>query len=111
MVKFTGKAKRGGVKIVVGSHTWVPYAETGYAYFRELELLRDAGLSTMEIISAATMENARFFRVEDRLGSIEKGKLADLVLVKGNPLEDIQVLRDPEKVMLNGVFVKRMVSK
>ena len=105
MLKFIGKANNGGVKIVVGSHTWVPYAETGYAYYREMELLKDAGLSTMEVIVAATMENARFFQVDSRLGSIEQGKTADLILLRENPLKDIKAMRSVEKVMLNGVFV------
>jgi imidazolonepropionase-like amidohydrolase len=52
------------------------------------------------------MVNARFFRIEKELGSIEKGKLADLILVRGNPLEDIKAMRNIEKVMINGVFVK-----
>lgn len=105
MVKFVGMAKKKGARIVVGSHTWVPYAPDGYAYYREMELLKEAGLSNMEIIIAATMENARFFRVDKRLGSIEKGKLADLILLSKNPLDDIKSMRTIKKVMLNGVFV------
>ena len=105
MVKFVGQAKKGGVRIVVGSHSFVPYAETGFAYFRELELLQQAGLSTMEIIVAATMENARFFRIDERLGSIEKGKLADIIFVEGDPLKDIKVMRNIRRVMLHGVWI------
>lgn len=105
MLKFIGRAKMAGVQIVVGSHTWVPYAETGNAYYREMELLKDAGLSIMEIIVAATMENARFFQIDSRLGSIEQGKTADLILLRENPLNDIKAMRSVEKVMLNGVFV------
>jgi imidazolonepropionase-like amidohydrolase len=52
------------------------------------------------------MENARFFRIAERLGSIEKGKIADLVLVKGNPLQNISDARNVMKVMLNGVWVR-----
>ncbi len=52
------------------------------------------------------MENARFFRIDKELGSIEKGKIADLILVKGNPLDDIKVMRNVEKVMINGLFIK-----
>lgn len=105
MMKFVGKAKRGGVRMVVGSHTWGPYAEPNLAYFHEMELFREAGLSTMEIIQAATIENARFFRIEERLGSLEKGKIADLIVVEGDPLKDIKAMRNLKKVMLNGVWV------
>ncbi len=105
MLKFVGIAKKGGVRMVVGSHSWVPYAEPGFAYFREMELLHDAGLTNMEILQAATMENARFFRIDERLGSIEKGKIADIILVEGNPLEDISVMRNVKKVMLGGAWV------
>ena len=104
MMKFTGMAKKGGVRIVLGSHSWGPYAE-GFAYFREMQLFQKAGLTNLEIITAATMENARFFRIDERLGSIEKGKIADLILVDGDPLKDIQAMRHVNKVMLNGVWV------
>jgi imidazolonepropionase-like amidohydrolase len=70
-----------------------------------MELLAESGLSNAEIIVAATMENARFFRIDDRLGSIEPGKQADLILVNGNPLEDIKAMYNIEKVMLNGIWV------
>ena len=105
MVKFVGKAKQGGVRMVVGSHTEVPYAETGFAFFREMELLHEAGLSNMEVIQAATIENARFFRIDERLGSVEKGKTADLIVVEGDPLKDIMTMRQVKKVMLNGLWI------
>ncbi len=66
----------------------------------------ECGLSPMEAIVAGTMENARFFHIAERLGSIEPGKIADLVLVKGNPLDDIRVTYDVERVLLNGIWVK-----
>ena len=105
MLKFTGLASKGGAQIVVGSHTWVPYAETGYAYFREMELLQDAGMSPMQIIQAATIRNAEFLRIGERLGTIEKGKLADLILVEGDPLKNINAMRNVKRVMLNGVWI------
>lgn len=106
MMKFTAILQKGGVNIVVGSHSMVPYAKKGWAYQREMELFVESGISNAAVIHAATMVNARFFRIENQLGSIEKGKLADLILVKGNPLEDIKVMRNIEKVMINGVFVR-----
>jgi imidazolonepropionase-like amidohydrolase len=105
MLAFIGHAKKAGVRIVVGSHTYVAYAENGYAYFREMELLHEAGLSPMEVIVAATLENAKYFRVDERLGSIEKGKLADLILVDGDPLKDLKVMRNAKRVMINGTWV------
>jgi imidazolonepropionase-like amidohydrolase len=59
----------------------------------------------MQAIVAGTMENARFFRAADRLGSIEVGKFADLVLVEGNPLGNISDMRRIKRVMLNGEWV------
>jgi imidazolonepropionase-like amidohydrolase len=105
MLAFMGLAKKAGVRIVVGSHTYVAYAEYGYAYFREMELLHEAGLTPMEVIVSATMENARYFRVDDRLGSIEKGKLADIVVVDGDPMKDIRSMRNVKRVMINGAWV------
>jgi imidazolonepropionase-like amidohydrolase len=106
MLACVGRARRAGVRIVVGSHSLVPHAERGGAYLRELELLVECGLSPAEVITAATMENARFFRVEDRLGSIEPGKLADLLLVAGDPLKDIADVGRVRRVMLNGKWVR-----
>ena len=71
-----------------------------------MELLVEAGLSPMEAIVAGTMENARFFRIADRLGSLERGKGADLVLVEGRPDQDITAMRRIRRVMLNGVWVE-----
>jgi imidazolonepropionase-like amidohydrolase len=104
MEAFVGLANKAGAKIVVGSHSDVPHAKRGWAYQRELELLVESGLTPMEALVAGTMENARYFHIADRLGSIETGKLADLVLVEGDPLKDISNMRRIKRVMLNGVW-------
>ena len=105
MLAFVGLCHRAGVRIVVGSHSTVPKARRGWAYQRELELLAECGLTPMETIAAATRSNADFFRVSARLGTIEPGKLADLVLLEGDPLKDIHGMRRVERVMLNGLWI------
>lgn len=102
METFVGLVKKAGAKVVVGSHSDVPHAKRGWAYQRELELLVDSGLTPMEAIGAGTIENARYFHIEDRLGSVEPGKIADLVLVEGDPLKNIANMRRVKRVMLNG---------
>jgi imidazolonepropionase-like amidohydrolase len=104
---LTEKFNKAGVNLSMGSHSMVTYAEKGWAFQREMELWVESGIKTSEVIHAATLVNARFFRIADQLGSIEKGKLADLIMVKGNPLEDIKLMRNIEKVMLNGVFIRQ----
>src|SRR5258705_2614741 len=106
MEAFVGRAFRAGAHVVVGSHSDVPHAKRGWAYQRELELLVESGLTPMQAIVAGTLENARFFLSSDRLGSVEPGKLADLLLVEGNPLGNISDMRRVKRVMLNGEWVK-----
>jgi imidazolonepropionase-like amidohydrolase len=110
MEAFVGRAARAGAHIVVGSHSDVPHAGRGWAYQRELELLVEAGLTPMQAIVAGTMENARFFHVDNRLGSVEAGKLADLVLVDGDPLKNIGDMRQVRRVMLNGGWITTAVA-
>lgn len=111
MLEFVGRAKKAGAHVVVGSHSIVPHAEPGWAYQREMELLVESGLSPMEAIVAGTLENARFFRIDKRLGSIEVGKQADLVMVDGDPSRDISVMRKIKRVMLNGVWIDSGAAK
>jgi len=107
MLDFVGMAHQAGVTVVTGSHNSGKYAQPGLAYQREMELLVAAGMTPLEAISSSTLHNARYFRTQDRLGSIEPGKLADLILVEGDPSVDIKAMYAIEKVMLNGEWVDR----
>ena len=74
----------------------------GFAYHRELEVMEWAGIPAAVVLKAATINGARAMGVDDKLGTIEMGKLADLVIVRGNPLEDITRTRDVDMVIKNG---------
>ena len=105
MVRFTGMCAKAGAVMVVGSHAKVPHAELGWAYQREMEVMVQAGMTPMQVITAGTYNNAHFFGIQDRLGTIEPGKTADLVLVQGDPSKDITVMRNIRRVMLGGNWV------
>ncbi len=105
MLRFVRLSHEAGAPVVVGSHTKVPFGEPGRAYQRELELLVELGMTPMEAITAGTLHGARFLGIADRLGTIEAGKTADLILVKGDPSRDIGVIGDVKRVMLNGTWV------
>lgn len=106
MMNFVRRCQESDVRIVVGSHgPWNKYIETGWTYQHEMDLLAENGMENMKIIKAATIENARFFRIDHRLGSIEKGKQADLILVDGDPTADIKAMHNIKKVMLNGKWI------
>jgi len=63
----------------------------------------DAGLPNISILKAVTINGAKALGISDKIGSIERDKLADLLIVKGNPLEDIKAARDIELVIKGGV--------
>ncbi len=107
MMKFTEMAYRAGMNIVNGSHVYgVRYADFGWSYQREMELLAEAGLSPLEVISSSTIQNARYLRTEQRIGSIEAGKFADMVLIDGVPDHDISSMYRIAEVMLDGRWIK-----
>ncbi len=74
----------------------------GFAYHRELLAMTYAGIPPAAVLKAATINGARALGVDARLGSIEAGTLADLVVVRGNPLDDIKRARDIKLVFKDG---------
>lgn len=71
----------------------------------ELQLLKEAGLSNMQIIVAATKNGANICGIDKEVGTIEVGKRADLFIIDGNPLKDLNCIRNVRKVIKNGVIV------
>ena len=103
-LKMIGKAYRAGVKIAVGSDL-CGYAVEPHVCAREFATLIEAGLTPMDAIKAGTIVGAELLQWDDKVGSIEAGKLADIIAVKGNPLADISKLESPVFVMKNGKII------
>ena len=97
---IVGALHRAGIPIVAGTDQTVP----GYSLHREIELYVQAGFTPMEAIQAATIVPARAMGFDKESGTVEKGKRGDLILVNGNPLEDIHQLRNVEYVIANGTM-------
>ena len=96
-----------GIPLLAGTDTGFPFVLPGFGLHDELRYLVAAGLTPMEALRTATINPAIFFKREDRLGSVEKGKLADLVIVNGNPFVNIVNLRLIEAVIINGKLYNR----
>jgi imidazolonepropionase-like amidohydrolase len=100
-------ARRAGIAIAMGTDAGTPLNYHG-ENAQELERMVALGMTPMEAIVASTSAAAQLIGIDDRVGTIEPGKLADLVLVRGNPLSRIVLLRDRERivgVMQAGKFV------
>jgi imidazolonepropionase-like amidohydrolase len=111
-VKSFRLALEKGVKMALGTDCGYTPCRHGTNAF-ELELLVQYGMSPMEAIKAATKNGALALSMEDQLGTIEKGKLADLIVIDGNPLEDIRILQDKRKicfVMKEGVIFSNKIQ-
>ena len=94
-----------GVTMVAGSDSGVLYAIPGQSTHDEIALLKQAGIPTAAVLQMATINAARVLRVDDRLGTIEVGKVADLVATQDNPLVNIGTLREPVAVVRNGQWL------
>jgi predicted amidohydrolase YtcJ len=89
---FVNEYKNRGGRVTVGSDSGYLYKIYGFGYIRELELLQEAGFHPLEVIRAATLSGAEAIGESETIGSVEPGKLADLVVVEENPLADLKVL-------------------
>ena len=101
-----------GVRLVVGTD-WLepppnahdPRLMSGARTLHEMEILRRAGLTTTDIVTAATRNGAEALGIADKLGTIAEGKLADLVILNGDFLQDFSALHRPIAVLKEGRLV------
>lgn len=100
-MRFVNEYKNRGGRVTAGSDSGYIYNLYGFGYVTELELLREAGFSPLEVVHAATLQGARQLGIDQDVGSIQVGKKADFVVVAENPLANLHVLLGTGTVRLN----------
>ena len=108
-LRLVGAMSRAGVDIIAGTDTADGYPVAGFSLHDELGLYVQAGLTPMEALRTATYNPAKYFGMLDSLGTIEQGKIADLLLLDANPLDDIANTMRIDAVVLNGRLLPREV--
>jgi hypothetical protein len=89
---FINEYKNRGGRVTTGSDSGFIFQLYGFAYIRELEMLREAGFHPLEVIKSATLNGAQAIGMDDKIGTVQVGKLADMIILEENPLENLQTL-------------------
>ena len=106
-IEVVGLMHKAGVEFIAGTDVLNPFCFPGFSLHDELAILVEAGLSPMEALQAATLNPARFLSQEKDLGTVAHGKIADLVLLDANPLDDIRNTTKINSVVFNGRLLDR----
>jgi imidazolonepropionase-like amidohydrolase len=96
-----------GVKLLAGTDFPNPYVFPGFSLHDELALMVKGGMSAVDALKSATLNAAIFMNKENDFGSVEVGKLASLVLLNKNPLENIENTKSIDAVILHGRVINR----
>lgn len=100
-MKFINEYKNKGGRVTLGSDAGYIYKLYGFGYIQEMEMMREAGFHPLEIFQSASLKGAEVLGVDHQLGTIEVGKLADMVIVDANPMENLKVLYGTGAVYVN----------
>ena len=107
-LEVVGMLHKAGVPFLAGTDTPAGvHIFPGYSLHEELQRFVAAGFTPLEALQTATINPARFFELEEQAGTIEKGRIADMVLLSANPLEDISNTQKIAAVILNGQYIRR----
>ncbi|MEH6537318.1 MAG: amidohydrolase family protein [Psychroserpens sp.] len=106
-LELTGLAHKRGLKILAGTDSYDPYSFPGFSLHSELEQLVKAGLSPAEALATATINPSEYFSLSNDYGTLEKGKVADILLLNENPLIDIKNSTSIDMLFFNGSLYNR----
>lgn len=101
-MRFINDFKNHGGRVTTGSDSGYIFKIYGFGFVEELELLQEAGFHPLEVVQSATLNGAEALGMADEIGSVEVGKLADLVVVEENPLANFKVLYGTGAIRVNG---------
>ena len=104
-------ASRAGVRLLAGTDLGDPYIVPGYSLHDELELMVAAGVSPLKALQSATSEPAAAFGLSSTLGAVAPGQFADLLVLDGDPLQDISNTRRISVVVSNGTWVPQQPER
>ncbi len=107
LFKITQRADELSVPMLVGSDQGTMYLSAGVSTHKEMQLMQTAGLSSHTIIKAATLNAAKAMKLDRQMGSVTPGKVADLILLENNPLDDISHLESPIAIVKAGRFINQ----
>ena len=107
MQRLVGLLHQAGVPLLVGTDLANPYVFAGSSVHDEMRMFQEAGIPAADVLRAATIAPAAFCGKSDHLGSVAEGKAASLVLVRGNPLDDVAHAREIEAVFRTGTYYDR----
>lgn len=91
-MRFVNEYKNKGGRVTLGSDAGYIYKLYGFGYIQEMEMMREAGFHPLEIFQSASLKGAEVLGVDHELGTIEVGKLADMVILDANPMQNLKVL-------------------
>ena len=110
-LRIVRRLHEGGVRLTAGSDVGMPWITPGVSLHRELELLVRAGIDEADVIVMATRNGAEGLSLEDQFGTVQAGKLADLVVLSADPLSDIRNTRSVAAVYKGGKLVYRATAR
>jgi len=96
-----------GIPLMTGTDLMCPGLVPGYSVHEEMVIWQEAGIPPVDILRSATIVPVRFMGLGDRLGNIREGRTASMILVRGNPLEDVRNAQQIESVFLRGRYFSR----